>query len=345
MDTIVKSTPTITVLMPVFNCELYIKEAVDSILNQTYTDFEFIIIDDASTDGTVSIIKSYNDVRIQLIEKSINSGYTNSLNQGLKLAKGKYIARMDGDDISLPERFEKQVAYLEANPDVTLCGTCFTVIGSDVVIQLPENHEAIKLAMLRGNCIAHPTVVIRKEVLDELPMVYNVSKEPAEDYDLWVRVLSLGKLYNLQEVLLKYREHDTQVSQKRQEQQIQSALESRIQMLKYLNCVFDSNETILLKKIMQRSVILTFDEITSFIVLKEKMIKGNSNYFFDSNGFQEYLSKVQRSVFNNYFFKRESYSPVIFLYYFGTLRKHDFKLKFKDEIKLIIKSLICFKRK
>ena len=98
--------PTITVLMPVYNCALYINEAMDSILSQTFDDFEFLIIDDASTDDTVSIIKSYNDPRIQLVEKPVNTGYTNSLNYGLSIANGKYIARMDGDDISLPERFQ-----------------------------------------------------------------------------------------------------------------------------------------------------------------------------------------------------------------------------------------------
>lgn len=165
MDTIVKNTPTITVLMPVFNCELYIKDAVDSILNQTYNNFEFLIIDDASTDETVSIIKAYTDSRIKLIEKPINTGLTNSLNQGLKLAKGKYIARMDGDDISLPERFEKQITFLEKNPEVVLCGSWFNVIGSELVIKTPENYEDIKLALLKGNCIAHPSVMMRNKFL------------------------------------------------------------------------------------------------------------------------------------------------------------------------------------
>lgn len=345
MDTIVKITPRITVLMPVYNCDLYINEAIDSILNQTFTDFEFIIIDDASTDKTVDVIKTYSDKRIKLIVKPLNTGYTNSLNYGLQVAKGEYIARMDGDDISLPERFEKQVAYLEVNSDTVVCGTTFSIIGTDVVVTIPEMNEAIKLTSLRGNCIAHPSVMMRKSVFDKFAILYDFTKEPAEDYDLWVRILAIGKIYNLQDVLLRYRVHNSQVSQKRKMQQIQSALESRLKLLKYLKCSFDINESVLLKKIMQRSVILTFDEIRSFIVLKEKMINGNSNNFFDSNGFQEYLSKVQRSVFNDYFFKRESYSPVICLHYFGTVRKHDFNLKFIDEVKLIIKSLICFKRK
>jgi glycosyltransferase involved in cell wall biosynthesis len=155
-----------TVLMPVYNCGLYIKEAIDSILIQTYTDFEFLIIDDTSTDKTVSIIKSYDDYRIQLIEKPANSGYTNSLNQGLQLAKGKLIAHIDGDDISLPEQFAKQVAYLEANPEAVLCGTSYKIIDKEKRTIIPESHEAIKLALLKSNCIAHPSVMIRKKTLD-----------------------------------------------------------------------------------------------------------------------------------------------------------------------------------
>lgn len=331
--------------MPIYNCELYVKEAIESILNQTFSDFEFLIIDDASTDKTVEIIKTYTDSRIKLIEKTSNSGYTNSLNSGLELAKGKYIARMDGDDISLPERFEKQVAFLQANPDFVLCGSWFEVIGSELVVKSPENFEAIKLALLKGNCIAHPSIMMRKQILDKLPVVYDVSKEPAEDYDLWVRLLSLGKLHNLQEVLLNYRVHNTQVSQKRKTQQIQSALESRLQMLKFLDCPFDKKEHDLLLKILQRNIFITFDEIKEFIALKRKMILGNSTNFFDFRGFQEYLSILQNTFFANYFLKRERYFPIICLQYFYTNIKCGYKIKFKDELKLIIKSLIYFKRK
>ena len=189
MDSTVNSTPKISVLMPVYNCELYITEAIDSILNQTYTNFEFLIIDDASIDQTISIIKSYCDPRIQLIEKPLNTGLTNSLNLGLKLAKGKYIARMDGDDISLPERFAKQVALLEANTSFLLCGSAISIIGTNITRFFPEEHEDIKIRMLQGNCIAHPTVMFRKEIINYYTIVYDNLKEAAEDYDLWCRLM------------------------------------------------------------------------------------------------------------------------------------------------------------
>jgi glycosyltransferase involved in cell wall biosynthesis len=345
MDSIVNSMPKITVLMPVYNCELYIREAVDSILNQTFTDFEFLIIDDASTDKTAEIIKTYTDSRIKLIEKPSNTGYTNSLNYGLKIAKGEYIARMDGDDISLPERFEKQVAFLERSSDIVLCGSWYSKIGSGDVIKVPENHDAIKLALLRGNCMAHPSVMMRKQILDKFPLAYNVSKEPAEDYDLWVRLVGIGKLHNLQEVLLDYRVHNTQVSQKRRQQQIESGLASRIKILEHLKYSFADNENDLLKKIIGGSINTSINELEEFIILKEKMILANSNNFFEAKGFQKYVRALQKQSFKNYFIHRESYYPLISFHYFASRNKSDFKLELIDELKLIVKSIIFYKKK
>jgi glycosyltransferase involved in cell wall biosynthesis len=337
--------PKITVLMPVYNCELYIKEAVESILNQTFDDFEFLIIDDASTDKTISIIKTYTDTRIKLIEKPANTGYTNSLNYGLIIARGEYIARMDGDDISLSERFAKQVAFLDANPDVVLCGSNFSIIGTEKVINLPKENEDIKVALLKGNCIVHPSVMMRNQSLQKFAILYDSNKEPAEDYDLWVRLLETGKLFNLQEELLKYRVHNTQVSQKRKIQQNKSALESRLKLLKYINYTFNDDECNLLKKIMQRNVAVNFDEIKDFFILKQKMILANSNNFFEADGFQKYLAELQNQNLKKYFVERENFYPINCFQYFSIRNKYRFKLKLKDEIKIVIKSLIFFKRK
>ncbi|MBS7231902.1 glycosyltransferase family 2 protein [Flavobacterium psychroterrae] len=225
------SIPKITVLMPVYNCELYIKEAVDSILNQTFSDFEFIIIDDASSDATVSIIKAYDDPRIQLIQKPQNSGYTNSLNHGLTIAKGEYIARMDGDDISLPERFAKQVDFLDTNLDVVLCGTLYQVIGEKKVCDHPLIHDEIKVKLISGCYIAHPTIMFVKAKFDEHKLAYDSEMEPAEDYELWSRLVFLEKTANIGQVLLYYRVHNQQVSRIRNEKQIKVAHQVRITML------------------------------------------------------------------------------------------------------------------
>lgn len=337
--------PKITVLMPVYNCELYIRESIDSILNQTFDDFELLIIDDASTDKTVDIIKAYNDFRIQLIEKPQNSGYTNSLNYGLSIAKGEYIARMDGDDISLRERFAKQVSFLDANPDVVLCGTIISIIGTNKIVSLPESHEDIKLLLLKSNCIAHPSVMFRNQKAKDFSILYDIYKEPAEDYDLWVRLLAIGKLYNLQEVLVNYRVHNFQVSKKRELQQVNSALDTRLNVLQYLDCTIEFGERTLLKKLIQNNNVIIFNELKEFVVLRDKLISSNSNNFFESFGFNEYVCSIEKKIFKDYFINRDKYFPIIFLQYLQIKSKFIFRLSFKDKLKLGVKSLIFFKAK
>ncbi|TDD75965.1 glycosyltransferase [Flavobacterium caseinilyticum] len=335
--------PQITVLLPVYNCELYVQTAVQSILNQTYTDFEFLIIDDASTDATVALIKKLEDSRIQLIEKPINSGYTNSLNYGLQMAKGKYIARMDGDDISFPERFSKQIAYLETHPDVVVCGTTYKIIGNDKLIALPENHEAIKLGLLWGNCISHPSVMIRKKILDEYSIQYNTSKEPAEDYDMWVRLLSVGKLHNLQEVLLEYRLYGNQVSRKRAEDQKKNDVLAKFKMLQYLNIEWDSLEYEFLERNFRKTDLINFKDLKIFKQIQNKLAVANSSGFFESKSFSLYLADLESDVLRKCFLKETRYTPLMYLEYLFAKYRWKVKLTVKQEIKLAVKSLVLWK--
>lgn len=343
MDTIVKTAPKIAVLMPVYNCELYIKEAVESILSQTYSDFEFLIIDDASTDETVSIIKSYTDTRIQLIEKPSNTGLTNSLNLGLQLAKGKYIARMDGDDISFPERFEKQIAYLEANPEVVLCGTSYKIMGEEKRTLIPESHDVIKLGLLKSNCIAHPSVMIRRKTLEEFSIIYDTTKEPAEDYALWVQLLGVGKLHNLQEVLLKYRMHDSSVSRKRVEEQEKRAIEIKLELLSHLDIILEDDEREILRKCFKKKVTIDFEEIKIFRQVHAKLAASNTDCFFEPIGFAQFLKHLGLDVLRKCFLRQQQYSPVIYLEYLKVKRKWNVELTTIQEIKLVLKSIIFWK--
>ena len=205
--------PLVSVILPAYNSALYIGQALESILNQSFSDFEILIFDDCSTDDTVAIIESYTDSRIQLIRKEKNTGYTNSLIEGIRMAKGKYIARMDSDDISMPLRFEKQIAFLEANTDYGLVGSFIQTIqqeqGSEIW-KYPEEDDAIRLFCMVNSPFAHPTVMIRKEVLDENQLMYKAAFEPCEDFKLWIDLLKCTKGKNLPEVLLQYRLHNQQ---------------------------------------------------------------------------------------------------------------------------------------
>lgn len=329
--------------MPVYNCQLYINEAINSILNQTEKDFEFIIIDDASTDKTVSIIKKFNDSRIQLIQKPINTGLSNSLNLGLQLAKGKYIARMDGDDISLSLRFAKQVAFLEANQNVIVCGTWFSIIGSNRIIKLPEDHDAIKLAFLKGNCMAHPSVMMRRRSLDELHIVYDVLKEPAEDYDLWVRLISKGIFRNLQEVLLHYRIHNSQVSKKNGAKQKQSVFETKRNLFNLLELELLSDERIVLNKVLNNGLDINYNDINVFKKVQIKLLKSNTKALYEPIGFKKEMLNLEKIVINSYFLKRNNFVPKTYFEYLKIKYSLHFKLDIKSEIKLALKSLIFYK--
>lgn len=226
--------PKVSVIMPVYRNAKHVEQAVESILRQTYSDFELILIDDASDDETVSLLRSFTDPRIIRIEKEKNTGYTESLNMGLERARGEYIARMDGDDISLPARFEKQVALMDANPGVIVCGTWYRIAGTHKEVHPPSGHDAIRIAFLDGNALAHASVMIRKATLDQHKLRYNTGMEPAEDYDLWVRMSALGQLHNIPEVLLEYRVHDAQVSRLQKQKQDDKASLVRMQLWRNL---------------------------------------------------------------------------------------------------------------
>lgn len=208
--------PKISVVMSTYNRPKYVKEAIESILNQTYTDFEFIIIDDCSTDNTADIINKYvsKDERIIFVRNKTNRGLIYSLNHGFTMAKGEYIARMDDDDISEPTRFEKQVKYLDEHPDVIVLGTFIKTFGDPDAkswVNMIDSDE-LEVAMNFYNPMCHPSVMIRKEFLKKHNLTYSPKELYAEEYHLWKEIiLRGGKLSNIPEALLNYRCHKKSV--------------------------------------------------------------------------------------------------------------------------------------
>lgn len=199
--------------MPVYNGEAFLHEAIDSILNQTFTDFEFLIINDGSTDGTEKIIKSYTDPRINYHKNEQNIKLIATLNKGLALATGKYIARMDADDISLPERLEKQVQFMEHNLHVVACGAWAETFGVDnAFVKYEAGHQDIMFKMLYQCHLVHPTVIMRTQEVQSFKPQFDFNFAHAEDYDFFVRLGYKYQLANLQQVLLKYRSHAKSVS-------------------------------------------------------------------------------------------------------------------------------------
>lgn len=203
--------PKVSVLMSVFNDERYLKESIESILNQNFSDFEYIIVNDGSTDKSVSIINQFvaQDSRILFIDRNENKGLPYSLNEGLMLAKGEYVARMDADDISLPYRLQEQVEFLEKHADVGVCGSAAFIIDGEGKVNgcyfPPKTHEEAKVQTLFSACFIHPSVLIRASVFKRLEYPYCNSCQNSQDYELWSRLIHVTDFYNIQKPLIYYR--------------------------------------------------------------------------------------------------------------------------------------------
>jgi glycosyltransferase involved in cell wall biosynthesis len=207
--------PRVSVLLPVYNAEQFVEQAVNSILGQTFKNFELIVIDDGSTDRSAAILESLArvDSRIAFYRQP-NAGLIASLNRACSLGRGTYVARMDADDISLPTRFEKQVAYLDSHKDIGVAGTWIQDIDArgqpGPVWPLPSNPATIVWFLMFGNCMAHPSIMMRSEIMKSLG--YRTEAAHIEDYDLWVRAAAATRLANIPEVLLRHRVFNQSVS-------------------------------------------------------------------------------------------------------------------------------------
>jgi hypothetical protein len=224
----VTDAPNVTVLMPVYNGGGHLAEAIESVLDQTYEDFELLVVDDGSTDDTPSVLARYEavDPRVR-VHRQANRGLIDTLNSGCELARGELVARMDADDVSAPTRLERQVGRMSERPDLALLGTAFRQIDDDgafiTVTEYPTQSAAIARQLPIQNCIAHPTVVFRREMILALGG-YRRAFAHAEDYDLWVRISEHHPIENLAEPLLSYRTHVDKVTLRNIRQQMMSTL-------------------------------------------------------------------------------------------------------------------------
>lgn len=234
--------PLISVVMSVYNEEAFLPDAIDSILKQSEQRFEFIIIDDASTDRSVEIIRGYGDPRIRLYVNSENRGLTKNLNQGLGLAKGRFIARMDGDDISHPDRFSRQIEYLEQHRNIMLC-SCWTRSFGQIhaVERTKGTSEQLRIRMLFQPVLMHPGFMMRREIIEE-GIFYDETFRTAQDYDLQVRISEKYDIGIVNRILLDYRVHKRQVSNTRNNEQFCNADRTRKRQLEQLGVSLEPEE-------------------------------------------------------------------------------------------------------
>jgi glycosyltransferase involved in cell wall biosynthesis len=207
------TTPLISIVMPVYNVEHTLKEAIDSILQQTYKNFECILINDGSTDHTSLVAATYTDDRIRFFDFKENEGLIKRLNFGIEQSNGIYIARMDGDDIARPQRIALQVNYLNAHADVGVCGSFVQFFGAlSKIWKMPIESDALKAGLINGSTFCHPAVMIRKQVLIDHSITYSSAFTYAEDYHLWYQLSQHTNFATLNQVLLDYRISANQVS-------------------------------------------------------------------------------------------------------------------------------------
>jgi glycosyltransferase involved in cell wall biosynthesis len=211
------SIPSISILMSVFNAEKYLREALDSIFRQTFSDFELVVVNDGSSDGSGDILRSLDDPRVRLLENEQHVGLVECLNWGIEVCRGKYIARMDADDVALPERLAEQYRFLETHPAIGVCGSWAQVIDGNGCVRgrivRPTDPVVLRMHLLFSMPLVNPSCCLRAELLRRHRYCDVLA---AEDYDLWCRMSEDTDMVNLPVVLLQYRWHDTNMSKEMQ---------------------------------------------------------------------------------------------------------------------------------
>lgn len=274
--------PLVSIVLPVYNGDVYLQSAIESILNQTFIDFELVIINDASTDNTDQIINNFKDKRIRYFINETNLKIIETLNKGINLSRGKYIARMDADDISFPNRIEDQVNFLEKNVEIDVLGTGFEIIGNNQNDRFSNNtvvyntdSKKIAFNLIYNNVILHPSVMFRSSVFHKYKIYYNKKFIHAEEYYLWTQLIIHTKFANLPDILLKYRVHDNQISLQNHKVQLDNSYSIQQLYLKNLGLNITFNQAKLFVDFLQKKKINdnAIFELLNIIDLFEKKIK------------------------------------------------------------------------
>jgi glycosyltransferase involved in cell wall biosynthesis len=330
--------PLISVLMPVYNGQQYLAEAIESILNQTYKHFELLLLDDGSSDNSERIIKDFNDSRIVYVKNETNKGLIYTLNRGIGLAKGIFIARMDADDVSIATRFEKQIEEFKKDEKLVICGSFIKTFGNgteEYISHIPVTNAQIMSSIFFVCPFAHPSVMIKKESLLQLNEFYREDYKHSEDYDLWSRLVFVGNSKNIPEFLLNYRVHDKQVSTVFEDHKYQSVSKIQTNLLSQFNIIPNATES------------------TFLLNLFKGISKQDKHYLYSGLAFVDKLHRQFGVKYPNYI---EDHSQVLVSKWvkicgnsgMGLLNiKLAFKLpffkvkylKFKDFIKLLYKTI------
>ncbi|HLP51911.1 MAG TPA: glycosyltransferase family 2 protein [Chitinophagales bacterium] len=295
------SAPAISVLMPVYNGASYLATAIDSILNQTFTDFELLLINDGSTDSSENIIHSYADPRIRYIKNETNIRLIATLNKGIELCRGKYIVRMDADDISELNRLQLQYDFMESHPGIALCGSWFKMFGEqNNIIKYTGTHDAIRMKMLYQCHFCHPSVIIRTAMIKTIEPKFDAAFIHAEDYEFFARITEKFETANIQRVLLNYRFHAGSVSTQNKSTQVSNSVIIKKRMFAKMGIDATDEDLQLYQSIEQHEYKKSIDYLMKSKLLLEKMCAANNSSGYMNKQFvQQYLGQLWFNVAYN----------------------------------------------
>ncbi|MGL5207427.1 MAG: glycosyltransferase family 2 protein [Acidaminococcaceae bacterium] len=309
--------PKISVIMPVYNTnKKYLLEAIDSVLQQTYTDFELLLVDDASTENTKECIASHKDPRLKYFRLTENHGVSYARNFGIKKATGEFLAFLDSDDIALPNRFETQLRFFDNNSFVDCVGSAALIIPEGKKLQFPTQHEDIVVYLLfRGCAFTQSTVMLRKKIITENNIFYNDKYNAAEDYAFWLDLIGIANFANINEVLVKYRWHGNNLSIAKQDSLKSLAIMVKIKKLLNLTDCCDDTTYKGISKFMECPESFTLSELpvieVSLPVIVRKIAKMGLCEKKIKFALRKNYSKLIRKVPSKVIAKKLCFSPLI----------------------------------
>lgn len=288
--------PLVSVVMPVFNAEVFLNESINSILNQSYNNFEFIIIDDGSVDRSSEIINTFNDGRIVFIQNTENKGNYVCRNIGCKAAKGEYICIMDADDVAKKDRIEKQLSFFMNNPQIIACGSYFKTFDEQIQIR-PCKYDILKIYLLYNNMFLHPSLMIKRDSLFEIGLYDEYFKYSA-DYNICCQLALRGEIINIPEPLMYYRVHHQQITSLKKQQQKEFADIIRLNYLRNNGFELSLEEEILFTQLMTHVKFIDTDSQNKIYLLFKKIISQN-NYLkcFSQSDLERFLQiRIKDSI-------------------------------------------------
>ncbi len=336
--------PRVTVLMPTYNVAPWVDEAIQSVLNQTYKDFDLLVVDDASSDDTLAHVRAIDDPRIRIAAFPNNVGLADNLNRGLDLIDTELVARMDGDDVAEPDWLETGIKVLDSHPEVGVCSFGFQFFGTKTsLVRFPEGNEDSKAQMLFGCTVIVP--VLRRSVFVENNLHYSTAAFPAEDYMMWSNVYRVTQVYNVQRTLFHYRTHETQISTSKRQAQIEKSNEVRLKMLNWLNEDFSDDEKRYFLNVFVPCVVDGEESVDELKRFAELLVSRNTQHHYDNEAlrkkFQSHIAYGVLDFVEKHYFSKgyglPSYARLLFSGLYGTMPA-------KNRRKLLAKSMLMRKK-